>query len=88
MYEPCRFSSITQIGNQMCCYLVVNGKAVRTSVQTGVSNGTMIEVTEKLVQSAGSTKGTWQPFDGNELVIEGDLSEISDGKAVKVDGGS
>jgi multidrug efflux pump subunit AcrA (membrane-fusion protein) len=79
-------SSITQIGNQTYCYLVVDGKAVRTPVQTGVSDGTWQEVSGRLVRSDGSSEGTWQPFDGSEAVVVGDLTEISDGQPVRIDG--
>jgi HlyD family secretion protein len=80
-------SAITQIGNQTYCYLMVNGKAVRTSVQTGVSDGSWVEVTGKKVRSAGSSEGNWDAFDGTEAVIVGDLSEISDGIGVTVESG-
>jgi multidrug efflux pump subunit AcrA (membrane-fusion protein) len=81
-------TAITQIGNQTCCYLVVDGKAVRTPVQTGVSDGSWVEVASRFVGSAGSAEGAWQPFDGTEAVIDGDLTEISDSQPVKVDQGS
>ena len=77
-------SSITQIGNQTCCYLVVDGKAVQTPVQIGVSDGSWVEVTGKLVRSAGSSEGTWEAFDGTEAVVDADLSEISNGESVQV----
>jgi hypothetical protein len=77
-------ADVTQIGNQTFCYLVVNGKAVQTSVQVGVNDGSWLEVTGKLVRSTASPEGTWQPFDGTEAVIDGDLSEISDGQPVRV----
>jgi len=77
-------AAVTQVGNQTCCYLVVDGKAVRTPVQTGVSDGSWVEVTGKLVRSAGSSEGAWVPFDGTEAVVDGDLSEISDGELVTV----
>jgi RND family efflux transporter MFP subunit len=80
-------SSVTQIGNQTYCYMAVDGKAVRTPVQTGVSDGSWIEVTGKLVRSAGSSEESWVVFDGTEAVIDGDLSEISDGEAVTIDSG-
>jgi RND family efflux transporter MFP subunit len=81
-------SAVTQIGNQTYCYLALDGKAVRAPVQTGVSDGSWVEVTGKLVRSAGSSEGTWEAFDGTEAVIDGDLSEISDGAPVKVDSGN
>src|SRR5215831_15231210 len=80
-------SAVTQVGNQTCCYLALGGKAVRTPVQTGVSDGTWVEVTGKLVRSAGSSEGAWEGFDGSEAVIDGNLSEISDGVPVQVESG-
>ncbi len=81
-------SAITQIGNQTYCYLVIDRKAVRTPVQTGVSDGTWIEVAGKLVKSTESPEGDWVPFDGAEAVVDGNLSEISDGQRVEVDPGN
>jgi HlyD family secretion protein len=80
-------SAVTQIGNQTYCYLAKDGKAVRTPVQTGVSDGTWVEVTRKLVRSVGSAEDTWEAFDGTEAVIDGDLSAISDGVPVQVETG-
>jgi hypothetical protein len=40
-------SAVTQIGNQTYCYLVLEGKAVRTPVQSGVTDGTWVEVAGK-----------------------------------------
>ena len=72
-------SAVTQIGNQTYCYLALEGKAVRTPVQTGVSDGTWVEVTGKLVRSSGSSEGTWEAFNGSEAIIYGDLSLLVDG---------
>jgi HlyD family secretion protein len=80
-------AAVTQIGNQTYCYLLVNGKAVRTAVQTGVSDGTWVEVAGKQVRSAGESEGPWTAFDGSESVIVGDLSTISDGQVVQVEEG-
>jgi multidrug efflux pump subunit AcrA (membrane-fusion protein) len=80
-------SAVTQIGNQTYCYLAVDGKTVRTPVQTGVSDGSWVEVTGKLARSAGSSEESWVAFDGTEAVIDGNLIEISDGIAVTVDSG-
>jgi HlyD family secretion protein len=81
-------AAITQIGNQTYCYVALDGKAVRTAVQTGVSDGSWVEATGKLVKSAGSSEGSWKPFDGSEDVIVGDLSGLSDGVPIHVEPGN
>jgi HlyD family secretion protein len=70
--------TVTMIGNQNCCYLYEDGKAVQTPVQTGIDDGRSIEVLMK------KRKGAWVPFDGSEQVIQADLSEISDGQEVRL----
>ncbi len=74
-------AAIIEIGNQNCCYLCDNGKAVQTPVQVGIDDGTWVEVAKK---RAG---GEWTPFTGAEEVILGDLTEIKDGQRVQVDTG-
>jgi hypothetical protein len=81
-------TAITQIGNQNYCYLVIDGKAVRTPVQIGVSDGSWVEVTGRLVRSSAAPEGAWDAFDGTEAVVTGDLSEISDGERVQIDQGN
>jgi HlyD family secretion protein len=79
---------VTYSGGQSFCYLYEGGKSVRTEIQTGVSNGDWIEVTNRRVRSSGdgSTEETWVPFDGSEQVILADLSILADGGPVKVEG--
>jgi RND family efflux transporter MFP subunit len=71
-------SSVVEIGNQNCCFLYEQGKAVQTPVQIGVSDGKWLEVAKKRV------KETWTDFTGQEDVIVGDLSDLTDGQKVKV----
>jgi hypothetical protein len=77
-------SAVTQIGNRTCCYLFAADKAVRTEIQTGVSDGNWIEVQKRATFPIKGPSGVWQKFDGNEQVIVGDLSELSDGQKVAV----
>jgi multidrug efflux pump subunit AcrA (membrane-fusion protein) len=77
--------AITQIGSQTYCYFVEDGKAVQTEVQIGVSDGTWVEVTGKHLRSTAATEGVWRAFDGTEAVIDGNLSEISNGQSVKTE---
>jgi HlyD family secretion protein len=70
--------AITEVGNQFGCYLLKDGQSAWTPVQTGVSDGKWIEVYKKRVQDQ------WHPFDGQEEVLTGDLSELADGRKVRV----
>ncbi len=64
-------------GNQTYCFLVHNGKALKTSVDAGIGNGQWTEVHKMRID------GAWVNVTGNEMVIVGDLTDISDGEAVK-----
>ena len=64
---------------------MVDGKAVQTAVQIGVSDGTWVEVTGKLARSSAAGEEFFEPFDGTEAIIEGGLSEISNGQPVKTE---
>jgi multidrug resistance efflux pump len=74
-------------GDQTFCWLYKDGRAVRTEIQTGVSDGSWTEVTNRRApaSSAGSpAEVSWTPIDGSEQVILGDLSILTDGAPVKV----
>jgi RND family efflux transporter MFP subunit len=71
--------AVTEVGNQVCCFVVQGGKAVRTPLETGLSDGMWIEVRRKRGES-----GSWVPLTGSEEVIGDDLSEIMDGHRVSL----
>jgi hypothetical protein len=77
-------SAIVEVGNRPCCYLLSDGKAVRTQIQAGVSDGAWTEVVQHRTYPTSGEPGDWQHFTGSEQVIDGDLSEIADGKPVNV----
>jgi multidrug efflux pump subunit AcrA (membrane-fusion protein) len=64
-----------------------NGKALRTEIETGVSDGQWIEVTNRRVpryRTEHTGKRSWAPIDGSEQVILGDLSILTEGARVRV----
>jgi HlyD family secretion protein len=72
-------ATVTEIGNQSCCFLYEDGVAVQTPVELGINDGKWVEVRKKRV------KGKWVNPTGKEEVIEADLSEISDGEHVRTE---
>jgi HlyD family secretion protein len=74
-------------GDQTFFWQYEKGQAVRTEIETGVSDGDWIEVTSRRVPTtSGGSAGAmpWTPLDGSEQVILGDLSILVDGSPVKV----
>jgi HlyD family secretion protein len=74
-------------GDQAFYWEYQDGHAMRTEIQTGVSDGEWIEVTSRRVPtSQSSTIGeeSWMPIDGSEAVIYGDLASLTDGIPVRL----
>ncbi|MGA2255076.1 MAG: efflux RND transporter periplasmic adaptor subunit, partial [Thermoguttaceae bacterium] len=65
-------------GNQTYCYLLRDGKAVKTSVVRGLRDGPWVEVTKMKIDDR------WVNVTGGEDVIIGDLDELTDGQTVKI----
>jgi multidrug efflux pump subunit AcrA (membrane-fusion protein) len=79
-------AALTHSGDRTFCWFYKEGHAVRTEIQTGVSSGDWIEVTNHQVatsQAPGSDVA-WVPITGSEQVILGDLSILADGSPVEV----
>ncbi len=77
-------SALTHTGDKTFCWKYEDGHAVRTEVQTGISDGTWIEVTNCQLPSAADGADPWAPINGSEKVILGDLSILADGIAVAI----
>src|SRR5262249_7642780 len=80
-------TALDRSGDQTFFWRYQNGHALRTEIQTGVSDGTWIEVTNRRVppsQAAPAGEESWAPIDGSEAVIRGDLSILTDGATVRV----
>ncbi len=72
-------AAVTEIGNQMICFLYKDGKAVQTPIETGVRTDGWVEVFQKQVG------GQWQDFDDKDQVVLGNMSELFDGEPVLVE---
>jgi multidrug efflux pump subunit AcrA (membrane-fusion protein) len=79
--------TVLKVGEKTFVWMYDDGRAKRTEVETGVSDGEWIEVTNRrragsLAASAGDQP--WTPINGTEQVILGDLSTLADGAPVTV----
>jgi hypothetical protein len=79
-------AALTYSGDRSFCWFHVAGQAVRTEIETGVSDGTFVEVTNHRpgTRNSHGDDPAWVPFQGTEEVIMGDLSILVDGEAVQV----
>ena len=65
------------LGNQTYAFLFEDGKAVKTPVERGITDGTWVEVVRKKVADV------CDPLTGKEEFIVGDLSDMADGQGVR-----
>ena len=65
-------------GNQTYCYLLKDGKAVKTPLMPGLRDGAWVDVTKMKIDDR------WVKVIGNEQVILGALDELTDGQTVKI----
>ncbi len=71
-------AALVVTGNETYCYLLRDGKAVKTPVVPGLSDGDWVEVTKIKIDDR------WVKVSGGEEVILGALDELTDGQAVKI----
>ncbi len=81
-------SALTHSGDKTFCWMYKDGRAERTEIRTGVSDGDWIEVTNLQRPKASTIDHPWTPINGSEQVILGDLSILADGEPVEVDSAS
>ncbi|MFO0960552.1 MAG: efflux RND transporter periplasmic adaptor subunit [Isosphaeraceae bacterium] len=76
--------AIQPVGEKSYCFLESNGRAVRTQVEVGATDGEWVELARKRPAGADGKEGDWAPIDGSERIILADLTLINDGDKVKV----
>jgi multidrug efflux pump subunit AcrA (membrane-fusion protein) len=77
-------TALTYSGDKTFCWRYHDGRAVRTEIRTGVSDGDWVEVTNMMVAETPKPRDPWIPVNGSEKVILGDLSVLADGAPVEV----
>jgi multidrug efflux pump subunit AcrA (membrane-fusion protein) len=78
-------SAITHAGGKSFIWLYEKGRAVRTEVQTGLTDGEWIAVTNRRLKTKSAPKEKWVPIGSSDLVLIGSkLSTLTDGGPVRV----
>jgi RND family efflux transporter MFP subunit len=75
--------AVIAVDNQTLCYRLVAGRAVRTPLEAGLRGGGLVEVVKMRLRPSGSEDpGAWQPVNGDEQVLVGNLATLSDGQTL------
>jgi hypothetical protein len=78
-------AALTHAGGKSYTWGYENGRAVRTEVQTGISDGEWIEVTNRRIKTDSAGEEQWEPMDGSEQVLFGDkLTILTDHAPVRL----
>jgi multidrug efflux pump subunit AcrA (membrane-fusion protein) len=77
-------SALVSSGEKTFYWRYEDGHAVRTEVQTGVSDGKWTEVTSRQLEQPTVTEDYWTPINGSEQVLVGDLSLLTEGCSVRL----
>jgi HlyD family secretion protein len=72
-------AALAKQGEETICFRVVDGKAVRTVLLVGQTDGEFTQVLKWKKPGAGSE---WQDWRGDESVVGGGVAGISDGQAI------
>jgi RND family efflux transporter MFP subunit len=72
-------SAVVTHGEQIFCYRVEDGKAVRVPIKVGFRDDKFVEVVKK---QKASKEGRWEDFTGEEEIIATGAAALTDGQAV------
>jgi RND family efflux transporter MFP subunit len=76
--------AVTSGGDGSYCYVVENGRTVRTPVQVAMRGGDLVEVLKKQVKSPSPGEEVrWEDFTGVEQVVAGDPERLKDNQPVR-----
>ncbi|MFI5456494.1 MAG: efflux RND transporter periplasmic adaptor subunit [Isosphaerales bacterium] len=76
--------TVLRIGEKTFCWMYEDGHAKRIELETGISDGEWIEVTNRRLPPVAGAADHWAPIDGTEHLILGDLSILAEGSPVKI----
>jgi multidrug efflux pump subunit AcrA (membrane-fusion protein) len=77
--------ALTYAGGKTFIWRYVNGRAVRTEIQTGTTDGEWVEVTNRAIQSKTARREQWVPIETSDAVLMGSkLSILTDGAPVRL----
>jgi multidrug efflux pump subunit AcrA (membrane-fusion protein) len=78
-------SAVVTKDNEVFCFRVEKGKAVKVFLRIGLNNGHRVEVLKKLPKRAKpGEKEQWEDITGKEAIVQGDADKLINGEEVSV----
>jgi hypothetical protein len=77
-------STVGGQGDQAFCFVVENGKLARTLLRVGLRDAAAVEVLKKATSPKPGEEPRWEDVTGNEAIVQGQLSGLTDGQPVDV----
>ncbi|MBY0527892.1 MAG: efflux RND transporter periplasmic adaptor subunit [Gemmataceae bacterium] len=78
-------SAVLSQADQTYCYRIENGKAVRTPLETGLREASIVEVLRKQTKAAkAGEKPVWEEFTGREEIVQNPPANLTDGQPISV----
>jgi multidrug efflux pump subunit AcrA (membrane-fusion protein) len=78
-------SALSYAGGKTFLWRYEDGRALRTEVQTGISEDTWVEVTKRRIKTKSPREEQWELINGSEQVLMGNkLSTLTEGAAVQL----
>jgi multidrug resistance efflux pump len=75
-------SAVVMKDNEAYCFQVSQGRAVKTPLQPGLSDGKRVEVFKIKRNPGQAGKGDWEDFTGTEQVVQGNTEKLAAGQEV------
>jgi multidrug efflux pump subunit AcrA (membrane-fusion protein) len=75
-------SAVVQKDNEVYCFRVHNGKALKTPLQIGLNNGQRVEVLKIQRLPAKGGRREWDVVSGKETIVQGNLEKLTNGQII------
>lgn len=81
-------STVVTKEEEIFCYRLESGKAIRTPLQLGLRGNGLVEILKNQTRPAkASEPKIWEDFTGEEEIIESNAAELKDGQTVDLTSG-
>jgi hypothetical protein len=78
-------NAIINYNGQQVCYQVMEGRAVRTILQTGLRTDGVVEILQKQASGVSDQPASWQGIEGTEEIVNSNRAGLTNGQAARME---